>query len=159
MTRAIAVAIWAVLFAPPALAADQCAPDRVIVLVPGDAVSINVELAETPEDQARGLMFRPSLPRDAGMLFVFEPDRKARFWMRNTMIPLDLIFVDRTGRVEGIAADAVPFSEQTLESDGAVRAVFEINGGLSAELGITAGIQLVHPAFDEAPEDYRCLGG
>ncbi|MEM7509183.1 MAG: DUF192 domain-containing protein, partial [Pseudomonadota bacterium] len=108
------------------------------------------------EEQSRGLMFRPSLARDAGMLFIMDPPRAAQFWMRNTMISLDLLFIDDTGKVLNVEADAVPYSERALRSDGEVRAVLEINGGLAEELGIGAGAQAIHPAFLTAPEPHRC---
>ncbi|MEM7669888.1 MAG: DUF192 domain-containing protein [Pseudomonadota bacterium] len=119
----------------------------------------SVELAVTPEEQARGLMFRPSIPQDAGMIFVMEPDRQANFWMRNTMISLDLVFIDRSGVVESISERAVPFSERQLSSKGPVRAVLEINGGLSEELGIVPGIQAIHEIFTTAPNEHRCPAG
>ena len=149
---------WLVLagvaFATPAAALD-CAYDRIEARTT-PPVSFQIEVAETPDQQARGLMFRPQLPRESGMLFIMDPPRQARFWMRNTMISLDLVFIDRDGRVESISPDAVPYSEKTLPSRDEVRAVLEINGGLAAELGIAEGTQMIHPAFDEAPAEHRC---
>lgn len=118
--------------------------------------TFTVEIADTPERQAQGLMFRPHLPREAGMLFIMDPPRPANFWMRNTMISLDLLFVEPDGRVQNIAARAVPFSEERLSSHDKVRAVLEINGGLAEELGIAPGTQLVHPIFHEAAPEFLC---
>ncbi|MBY8975000.1 DUF192 domain-containing protein [Rhodobacteraceae bacterium NNCM2] len=148
-------AVFLICSAPLALARD-CNPEIVTILIGDEARDFDVEIARTPEEQSRGLMFRPSMAENAGMLFVMEPERPASFWMRNTMISLDLLFVDGAGVVESIAADAVPFSERTMESQGPVRAVLEINGGLSARLGIAPGTQLIHPAFNQAAEAYRC---
>lgn len=110
----------------------------------------------TPADQARGLMFRPHLPREAGMLFVYDPPQPARFWMKNTMIPLDLVFIDDTGTVLNVAARAEPYSLATLSSAGPVRAVLEINGGLAEAEGIGQGTPVRHPAFAAAPPARRC---
>lgn len=98
-----------------------------------------VEVAKTPEEQAMGLMFRNELAADRGMVFPFDPPRDASFWMRNTLIPLDMIFVRADGSIANIAANTVPYSEEPVPSDGPVMAVLEIAGGRSAELGIKPG--------------------
>ena len=98
-----------------------------------------VELARTVEEQATGLMNRASLAPDRGMIFPFETPREASFWMKNTLIPLDMIFVRTDGTIANIAANTVPLSLQPVFSDGPVAAVLEIAGGRSAELGINAG--------------------
>ena len=98
-----------------------------------------VELARTPQEQAKGLMFRTEMGPDEGMIFPFDPPRGASFWMRNTVIPLDLIFVAPDGRISNIAANAIPYDETPLYSDGEAKAVLELNGGRAAELGINPG--------------------
>lgn len=98
-----------------------------------------VEVARTPEQQQRGLMYRDTLAPDRGMMFPFSPPRPASFWMKNTPSSLDLVFVGTDGRIESIAADAVPFSEELLTSLGAVAGVLEIAGGRAAELGLQPG--------------------
>ena len=98
-----------------------------------------VELARTPEQQQRGLMFRQSLELDHGMLFLFAEPREAGFWMRNTLIPLDMIFIRADGTIARIAAMTVPGSLQTISSGEPVTAVLEIAGGRSAALGIAPG--------------------
>ena len=98
-----------------------------------------VELARTPQEQAKGLMFRTQMGPDEGMIFPFDPPRGASFWMRNTVIPLDLIFVAPDGRISNIAANAVPYDETPLLSVGKVKGVLEIPGGRAAELGIVPG--------------------
>lgn len=106
----------------------------------GDKVlTFRVELARTPQEQAKGLMFRTQMGPDEGMLFPFDPPRGASFWMRNTVIPLDLIFIAPDGRVLNIAANAIPYDETPLMSHGPAKAVLELNGGRAAELGIAAG--------------------
>jgi uncharacterized membrane protein (UPF0127 family) len=98
-----------------------------------------VEIAGTPEEQSMGLMYRTKLAPDRGMIFPFNPPRIASFWMRNTLIPLDMIFVRADGTIANIAANTVPYSEEPVLSDGVVAAVLEIPGGRSAELGIKPG--------------------
>ena len=98
-----------------------------------------VEVATTPEEQAMGLMHRSALAPDRGMIFPFPAPRQASFWMRNTLIPLDMIFVRADGTIANIEANTVPYSEQPVYSDGPVAAVLELAGGRSAELGIKAG--------------------
>ncbi len=108
-----------------------------------------VELARTPEQQQQGLMFRRALPADAGMLFDFGATRPATFWMRNTLIPLDMIFISADGRIADIHERAVPLSEATIESKVPVRAVLELNGGTVERLGIKLGDRVHHPIFGD----------
>ena len=98
-----------------------------------------VEVAETPEQQAQGLMNRQSLAPDRGMVFPRNPPGDASFWMKNTLIPLDLIFIREDGSIARIAENAVPLSLDPIPSLEPVSAVLEIAGGRSAELGIKAG--------------------
>lgn len=96
----------------------------------------NVEMARTPEEQARGLMFRTSLPADGGMIFPFPQPRIASFWMKNTLIPLDMIFVRADGSIDRIAENTIPGSLEPVVSGGDVSAVLELAGGTATELGI-----------------------
>ena len=105
----------------------------------GKTHQFTVEVAKTTEEQAMGLMYRNKLAPDRGMIFPFDPPRDASFWMRNTLIPLDMIFVRADGSIANIAANTVPYSEEPVPSDGPVKAVLEIAGGRSAELGIEPG--------------------
>ena len=98
-----------------------------------------VEVARTEAEQSKGLMFRTGLGPDEGMLFPMNPPRPAAFWMRNTVIPLDIIFVGPDGRILNIAANAVPYDERPLLSDGLASGVLEIAGGRAAALGIGPG--------------------
>jgi len=97
------------------------------------------EVARTPEEQATGLMNRSNLAPDRGMIFPFDTPREASFWMKNTLIPLDIIFVRTDGRIANIEANTVPLSLDPVLSAGPVGAVLEIAGGRSAELGIKPG--------------------
>jgi len=105
----------------------------------GHTHRFTVEVAKTSEEQAMGLMYRNKLAPDRGMIFPFDPPRDASFWMRNTLIPLDMIFVRADGSIANIAANTVPYSEEPMMSEGPVKAVLEIAGGRSAELGIKPG--------------------
>lgn len=98
-----------------------------------------VELARSGEEQQRGLMFRQSLAPDRGMIFPFAEQQVATFWMKNTLIPLDLIFIRADGTIANIGANAVPMDLSLIASDGPVAAVLEIPGGRAAALGIVPG--------------------
>ena len=99
----------------------------------------DVEIAATSAQQTQGLMFRTELADDRGMVFPFATDRFASFWMRNTPIPLDIIFVRRDGTIESIAAQTIPYSLEPVGSGEPVGLVLEIRGGLANELGISPG--------------------
>jgi uncharacterized membrane protein (UPF0127 family) len=98
-----------------------------------------VEVARTPQEKAYGLMNRSELAPDRGMIFPMDPPRDAAFWMKNTLIPLDMIFVRPDGTIANIAANTVPLSLEPVPSDGPVKAVLEIAGGRAAQLGIEPG--------------------
>jgi uncharacterized membrane protein (UPF0127 family) len=106
-----------------------------------------VELATTPEQMMQGLMFRRSLDADAGMLFDYGTTQPVSFWMKNTLIPLDMVFIYANGRVAGVHQRAVPRSEQPIPSPAPVRAVLELNGGTASRLGIKTGDLVVHRIF------------
>lgn len=105
----------------------------------GKTHAFRVELARSEAEQAKGLMFRTSMGADEGMLFIRTPPDVPSFWMRNTVIPLDIIFVGSDHRILNIAANAVPYDETPLSATGVSIAVLELNGGRAAELGIGAG--------------------
>jgi uncharacterized membrane protein (UPF0127 family) len=96
----------------------------------------HVEVARTSEEQARGLMFRTSLPADGGMIFPFAKPRIASFWMKNTLIPLDMIFIRADGSIDRIAENTIPETLDPVVSGGDVAAVLELAGGTAAKLGI-----------------------
>jgi uncharacterized protein len=109
-----------------------------------------VEVAQTQAQMTQGLMFRRSLAPDAGMLFDYREPIPATMWMRNTLIPLDMLFVDAQGRIVNIHQRAVPQSLDVISAAAPVRAVIELNGGTAARLGIAPGDQIVHPIFGNA---------
>lgn len=105
-----------------------------------------VEVVATPDEQARGLMYRKSMPPDYGMLFPQKNPRQVSFWMKNTYISLDILFLSAGGKVLQIEENTVPLSEASISSRDRISAVLEINGGLSNELGISPG-DIVHHRF------------
>ena len=106
-----------------------------------------VEMAVTPDEQAKGLMFRRELPEGQGMLFDFGREQPATFWMKNTYVSLDMIFIRADGRILRIAENTVPLSEALVPSGGPVRAVLEVVAGSAKKLGIAPGDQVAHPIF------------
>lgn len=101
--------------------------------------AFTVEIAGSVMEQAKGLMFRTELADTAGMIFPFPEPRPASFWMKNTVIPLDIVFVRPNGTIESIAENTVPYSTESVASGESVGAVLELRGGLTAELDIEAG--------------------
>jgi uncharacterized membrane protein (UPF0127 family) len=105
-----------------------------------------VEVVNTEADRAKGLMFRKTLPEGTGMLFDFKVDQPVSFWMRNTLIPLDMIFIRSNGEVANVHENAKPMDETPIPSAGPVRTVLEIIGGSARKLGIAAGDQVALPS-------------
>lgn len=137
-------------------AAAACSPDRVDLRGPAGSARFSVEIADSPEEQALGLMHRTHLASGAGMLFVYDRPQRAVFWMKNTLIPLDMIFADAAGRVQRVHAGARPQDETPIDGGEGILVVLEINGGLAARLGIGPGAELRHPALDPATAHWPC---
>ena len=110
----------------------------------------NVDVARTFEQQERGLMFVNQLARDRGMIFPFDPPQSAVFWMKNTVIPLDMVFIAGDGTIKHIHANATPLSTDSIASEFPVRAVLEINGGSARLLGIKPGDKVKQAIFGNA---------
>jgi uncharacterized membrane protein (UPF0127 family) len=140
----------------PALAQEACDPGVLDLRDADGRLQFRVEVMDDAAERSRGLMFRESLPRFAGMLFVYESPQPVAFWMRNTLIPLDMLFFDGAGRLARIKADARPHDETPVVGGEAIRYVLEINGGLAAELGIEPGAEIRHPALDQAAAAWPC---
>lgn len=108
----------------------------------------NVEIMRTVEEREKGLMFRKYLPANRGMLFDFQSEQPIAMWMKNTYIPLDMIFISRRGKVTSIYENAEPFSENIISSNGPVYAVLEVNGGIAAKIGLKIGDHVNNPLFE-----------
>ena len=106
-----------------------------------------VEIANTRAKRERGLMARRNLDQDAGMLFIYEKPRRIRMWMKNTFIPLDMLFIDTMGIITGIRANTIPHSTKTIASSKNVIGVLELNGGTAARLGIKTGDRIESDLF------------
>ena len=133
-----------------------CQEDTVRLRGPWGQVGFSVELADTDEERSRGLMFREELHRKEGMLFVFETPSRAIFWMRNTLISLDMIFVDSSGRVRHVHQDAVPGDETPINGGDDILVVLEIKGGLARRYGIVPGSEMQHPVFSASDAVWPC---
>lgn len=116
--------------------AESVATIPVTITAKGQAHRFNVEVARTDAEQDKGLMFRTSLPADGGMLFPFEKPRIGSFWMKNTLIPLDIFFIRADGSIDRIAENTIPESLEPVVSGGEVSAVLELVGGTAARLNI-----------------------
>ena len=131
--------------APPLRAGD--AGLATVVTQAGGRYAFHVEIADTPETRARGLMYRSRLADDAGMLFLFDALEVQTFWMKNTEIALDMLFLAPDGEILSLHENATPFSLRTISSGVPASAVLEIVGGTSARLGIRVGDRVEHPAL------------
>jgi hypothetical protein len=111
----------------------------------GSTYKFEVELATTPAEREQGLMFRKSMAPNAGMLFLYPSEQQVAFWMKNTLIPLDMLFLKADGSIARIAHDAVPLDETPIPSNADVKAVLEVKGGTAAALGIKEGDRVDFP--------------
>jgi uncharacterized membrane protein (UPF0127 family) len=151
MRWADAAVALALAFAAPfaALGAD-CAPGQADLRDADTTLRFQVEVVDDAGERAQGLMQRESLPRFSGMLFVYETPQPVAFWMKNTLIPLDMLFFDGGGRLTRIKSQAQPHDETPVMGGDGVQYVLEINGGLAGSLGIDLGAELRHPAVSDA---------
>jgi hypothetical protein len=154
--------LLALLAATPATALAQGAeptgpqpelPREELVIVTRDGTQhvLSVEMALTMQQQIVGEMFRPTVPADGGMLFDWGTPRESRMWMRNTVAPLDMIFINPDGTIRSIAENAVPESLAVIDSRGPVRATLEVAAGTAARLNIRVGDKVLQRIFGNAP--------
>ncbi|MEH7906727.1 DUF192 domain-containing protein [Rhizobium laguerreae] len=145
---AIRSALLALFFmvALPAFADEEMRFDKEPLLIQtaaGKVLHFTVEIAATPDQRARGLMFRKTMADDAGMIFDFDQPRRVTMWMENTILPLDMLFADDTGTIRHIKEKAVPYSRDIIDLMVAVKYVVELNAGVVAKLGIKPGDRIV----------------
>lgn len=159
---------WLVLLAHASFGAahaDQapsCAPDRAVLLTDAGAVAFRVEIADDAAERAQGLMNRAALDRRAGMLFIYDTPREVAFWMRNTLIPLDMVFFDAAGVIRHIHHNARPLDDTPIPGaapgDPAPQRlmILEIPGGEAARSGLAKGQAMAHPALDQRRAALPC---
>src|SRR5271166_1661617 len=123
----------------------------VIITHDGQPHAFNVEMALTLDQQTTGLMFRPSVPADGGMLFDWTAPRESQMWMRNTIAPLDMVFINNDGTIRSIAENTVPQSLAVIDSRGPVRATLELAAGTTARLNIRVGDKVRQRIFGNGP--------
>lgn len=142
-------ALTAVAATPDAKKLDEAFGRSELHIATQDAKlhGFQVWIADTDRRRERGLMFVDHMEPDAGMLFIYPAPQSIAMWMKNTHIPLDMLFVAADGRIAKVVANTTPMSLDTIESGQAVTAVIELNAGTAARLNITAGAQVIHPAF------------
>ncbi|MEJ1968859.1 MAG: DUF192 domain-containing protein [Rhizomicrobium sp.] len=135
----VALLGWLLAAVPAASAQPRLPVQTIAIVTPGGTRIFHVEVAANEASREQGLMHRTRLARDAGMLFDFGTPMMTAFWMKDTPLPLDILFVRADGTISTVAANAVPFSTSEIVSAEPIRAVIEINGGLSKTLGIEPG--------------------
>ncbi|MEO5613875.1 MAG: DUF192 domain-containing protein [Cypionkella sp.] len=133
-----------------------CAPDTVELRGPAGVQRFSVEIADSEAERSKGLMFREHMPASAGMLFIYDQPKHAYFWMKNTLLPLDMVFADATGLVTAVHSNAVPQDETPIDGGAGVAVVLEINGGLAARMGIAPGSVLRSVALNQSVAAWAC---
>jgi len=140
----LAICAWLAILSAPVGAAEL----QPVEIVTRSGVHVfTVEVAKTDQERATGLMYRKELPEGRGMLFDFSPEQQVSMWMKNTFIPLDMIFIRGDGRIIRIAENTEPQSEKIISSGGLVRGVLEVIGGTAKKYGIAPGDRVAHPLF------------
>lgn len=151
----VLVAILALMMATSVSAA--CSENFVELRGDWGGARFRVEIADTEAERNKGLMFRESMSAGAGMLFIYPNTQRAiAFWMRNTLIPLDMLFFDDSGTLRHIHSNAVPHDETPISGGPGIRYVLEINGGLARGMGISVGSQMRHPTIHPNVAIWRC---
>ena len=156
--RVASLLVALALLALPAVAAgaEACAPGVLDLRDSDTTLRFSVEVADDAAERAQGLMFRESMAKFSGMLFLYDSPQPVAFWMRNTLIPLDMLFFDASGRLERIRTNATPHDETPIPGGDDIRYVLEINGGLSRDFGIDPGAVIRHPGLDQAAAAWPC---
>lgn len=149
MTRALSLVAAAVLVVTGAAAQGAGPTEAFLVVTGAGVVQLELEIADEPAERTQGLMFRRALEPRTGMLFDFGATGPVTMWMKNTFIPLDMLFVAEDGRIVAIARETVPESLDTISAGEPVRAVIEIAGGSAAALGIAEGDLVARPLFPD----------
>ncbi|WP_417728135.1 DUF192 domain-containing protein [Roseovarius sp.] len=136
--------------------AESCREDVAMLRSDAGTARFRIEVADDKQERAQGLMNRETLSKSAGMLFVYPKPQSVGFWMKNTLIPLDMIFMDETGTVKKVHHEAQPLDESPIFGGDGILAVLEINGGLARKIGITEGWAMRHNAIDQSKAAWPC---
>jgi len=131
----------------PLQAQERFAKAELVIVSGAKSHKFTVEIARTRNQRAQGLMWRRKVPRNTGMLFLHPSDRILQMWMKNTFVPLDMLFIDRSGTILEIKERAVPHSTAVIGSRQKARAVLELAGGTASRLGVKPGDRVLHEAF------------
>ncbi len=143
--KALPLALLFSCAAQPILAV--CVDDKLTISGDFGQATFGIEIADDPQERAQGLMFVEDMPLLEGMLFVYEEPQFVSFWMKNTLIPLDMLFAAPSGEILSIHENAVPGDLTPIRGGDGIQMVLEINGGLAARLGIAEGDVMQHPSF------------
>ncbi len=144
------------LFTVSGAVAAPCGENTIELRQNGVKAQFNIELAKTPAEQAKGLMFRESMPQFSGMLFINERERRVSFWMKNTLIPLDMFFMDSRGVVQRVHGNAIPQDTTPIPGGDNIQYILEVNGGLAALLGFSEGAEARYIGFDQENAVWPC---
>jgi uncharacterized membrane protein (UPF0127 family) len=164
-TALLLLTMMSAVTAQPAVAALEpaaCAQDVALFMTPDGARAVRVEIADDPQERARGLMFRESLPADTGMLFLYETPRESSFWMKNTYLRLDIVFMDARGVIRYIHRNARPLDETPIpgalagDPDPLRLAILEVAAGEADRLGLATGQPMAYPALDQGQAAWPC---
>jgi uncharacterized membrane protein (UPF0127 family) len=158
MINRFAAVLIAVVAMSGAVSAADCEPGVLDIRDSDTTLRFNVEVMDTEDGRANGLMHRESMPRFSGMLFVYDAPGPVAFWMRNTLIPLDMLFFDASGKLQRIHENAVPKDETPVPGGNDIQYVLEINGGMSSMLGIDGDAVIRHPSITQDGAAWSCAG-
>lgn len=154
------VALWVLvalaIYSVSGARAQSCSENTIELRQNGVVAQFNIELAIKPEEQAQGLMFRESMPQFNGMLFINERPRRVSFWMKNTLIPLDMLFIDETGVVQTVKHNATPLDLTPIPGGEHIQYVLEINGGMANLLGLSEGAETRYIGYSQENAIWPC---
>ena len=147
MLRSFVVAILSVVALSAVAWSAPLSPNSIEIDTSSGPYSFAIEVMRTPAELEKGLMFRRHMAPDAGMLFDFGAPQRVSMWMKNTYLPLDMLFIAKDGRVVSVKQNAEPLSERIISSGGEITGVLELNAGTAKRIGVKAGDQVHHPMF------------
>jgi len=136
--------------------AQSCSETSLEIRNNGVKAKFTIEIARTPDEQAQGLMFREEMPQFNGMLFVYDQPHRVSFWMKNTLIPLDMLFIDESGIVKRVHSNAVPLDTTPISGGDGVQYILEINGGLAGMLRLTEGAEVRYSGISQENAIWPC---